>query len=92
MVGDLETRLGLRTSAPITFSHRRSDEWTLAELAHRLDRPQPTLFAWLQRGQLQGRQVPYGTRYFWLIQANEHALEQLQAKRTAAQTRRQDLP
>ncbi len=92
MVGDLETRLGLRTSAPITFSHRRSDEWTLAELAHRLDIPQPTLFAWLQRGQLQGRQVPYGTRYFWLIQANEHALEQLQAKRTAAQTRRQDLP
>jgi hypothetical protein len=65
----------------------RSPSWRIAWIYR-----SPPCLRGCNGGQLQGRQVPYGTRYFWLIQANEHALEQLQAKRTAAQTRRQDLP
>jgi hypothetical protein len=89
MVGDLETRLGLRTPPPAAVvPHRSPDEWTLAELAHRLDRPQPTLFAWLRRGRRRGRQVPHAARSLWLIQADARELEQLQASRAAARAQR----
>jgi DNA invertase Pin-like site-specific DNA recombinase len=89
MVGDLETRLGLRTPPPAAVvPHRGADEWTLAELAHRLDMPQPTLFAWLRRGRLRGRQVPHAARSLWLIQADARDLAQLQAWRAAARAAR----
>lgn len=59
MLGDLQVRLGLRSPPPAAaVPHRSPDEWTLAELAHHLDMPQPTLFAWLRRGRLRGRQHP----------------------------------
>ena len=89
MVGDLQVRLGLRAPPPATtVSPRGPDEWTLAELAHRLDMPQPTLFAWLRRGRLRGRQVPHAARSLWLIQADTQDLEQLQAWRAAARAAR----
>jgi hypothetical protein len=84
MVGDLQVRLGLRTPPPATTVLQRGpDEWTLAELAHRLDMPQPTLFAWLRRGRLRGRQVPHAARSLWLIHADAQDLAQLQAWRAA---------
>lgn len=89
MVGDLQVRLGLRAPLPAAaVPHRGPDEWTFAELAHRLDMPQPTLFAWLRRGRLRGRQVPHGPRSLWLIQADAQDLIQLQAWRAAAQAAR----
>jgi len=89
MVGALEVRLGLRTPPPAgAIPDRGPDEWTLAELAHRLDMPQPTLFAWLRRGRLRGRQVPHAARSLWLIQADAQDLEQLQAGRAAARAAR----
>lgn len=85
MVGALQVRLGLRAPPPAAaVPHRGPDEWTLAELAHRLDMPQPTLFAWLRRGRLRGRQVPHAAHSLWLIQADAQDLEQLQAWRAAA--------
>ncbi|HRW67865.1 MAG TPA: hypothetical protein P5032_19420 [Candidatus Competibacter sp.] len=62
--------------------------WTLAELAHHLDMPQPTLFAWLRRGRLRGRQAPPAARSLWLIQADARDLAQLQAWRAAARAAR----
>jgi hypothetical protein len=89
MVGDLQVRLGLRTPPPASaVPHRGPDEWTFAELAHRLDMPQPTLFAWLRRGRLRGRQVPHAAHSLWLIHADAQELEQLQAWRAAARAER----
>lgn len=89
MVGDLQVRLGLRSPPPAAaVPHRGPDEWTLAELAHRLDMPQPTLFVWLRRGRLRGRQVPHAARSLWLIHADAQELEQLQAWRAAARAER----
>jgi len=85
MVGTLQVRLGLRVPPPTAaIPERQSDEWTLAELAHRLDVPPPTLYAWLRRGRLRGRQVPHAARSLWLIHADAQDLAQLQAWRTAA--------
>lgn len=88
MVGDLQVRLGLRSPPPAAVLHHGPNEWTLAELAHRLDMPQPTLFAWLRRGRLRGRQVPHAARSLWLIQADAQDLAQLQAWRAAARAKR----
>lgn len=89
MVGDLQVRLGLRSPPPAAVvPHRGPDEWTLAELAHHLDMPQPTLFAWLRRGRLRGRQVPHAARSLWLIQADARDLAQLQTWRAAARVAR----
>ncbi|MCB1822702.1 MAG: hypothetical protein KDI73_14180, partial [Candidatus Competibacteraceae bacterium] len=46
-----------------------------------LDRPQPTLYRWLCRGVLQGRQVTQQGHPLWLIQADAATLEPLQAGR-----------
>ena len=83
MVGSLLMRLGLRSRrrTPATEVVREADEWTLAELSHRLDRPQPTLYRWLCRGVLQGRQVTQQGHPLWLIRADVATLEQLQAGR-----------
>lgn len=89
MVGTLQVRLGLRVPPPTAaIPERQSDEWTLAELAHRLDIPPPTLYAWLRRGRLPGRQVAHATHSIWLIRADTPALEQLRAERTAARAQR----
>jgi DNA invertase Pin-like site-specific DNA recombinase len=85
MVGDLQIRLGLRTPLPAAVPDRGPDEWTFAELAHHLDMPQPTLYAWLRRGRLHGRQVTHAAHSLWLIQADAPDLEQFQAWRAAAQ-------
>lgn len=84
MVGSLLVRLGLRNPhrTPATEVGREADEWTLAELSHRLDRPQPTLYRWLCRGVLKGRQVAQQGHPLWLIRADAATLEQLQAGRT----------
>ena len=83
MVGSLLVRLGLRSQhrTPATEAGRETDEWTLAELSHRLDRPQPTLYRWLCRGVLKGRQVAQQGHPLWLIRADAATLEQLQAGR-----------
>jgi len=88
MVGSLLVRLGLRSQhrTPATEVGREADEWTLAELSHRLDRPQPTLYRWLCRGVLKGRQVAQQGHPLWLIRADAATLEQLQAGRTVVRS------
>jgi DNA invertase Pin-like site-specific DNA recombinase len=85
MVQSLLARLGLRRPrrTPASEVSRQADEWTLAELSHRLDRPQPTLYRWLCRGVLKARQVTRQGHPLWLIQADAAELERLQARRVA---------
>lgn len=73
-----------RAGSNESLEARGSNEWTLAELAHRLAIPQPTLYSWLRRGQLQGRQVVQAAHPFWLIEADQNELERLRALRAAS--------
>lgn len=86
MVGSLLVRLGRRTEhrTPATEVLRKANEWTLAEPCHQLDTPQPTLYRWLQRGLLKGRQVTQQGHPLWLIEADEAERKQLPSRRVAA--------
>ncbi len=86
MVYSLLVRLGLRTQSRTSATEvaRQANEWTLAELSHRLDMPPPTLYRWLCRGILKARQVIRKSHPLWLIQADKSELERLQARRAAA--------
>lgn len=88
MVGVLLRQQGLR-GAPRSLATevcRHADELTLQELAHRLAIPQPTLYAWLRKGELKGRREIQGTRWLWLIHANAAEIERLRALRAAPHT------
>lgn len=86
MVQSLLVRLGRRTPhrTPATAVLREADEWTLAELSHRLDMPPPTLYRWLRRGLLNARQITQQSHPLWLIWADAAELERLQSRRAAA--------
>ncbi|MDQ2695100.1 MAG: recombinase family protein [Pseudomonadota bacterium] len=86
MVQGLLVRLGLRTQrcSPATEVTRQANEWTLAELSHRLDRPQPTLYRWMRRGLLKARQVTQQGHLLWLIQADAAELQRLQSRQAGA--------
>lgn len=90
MVRSLLTRMGLRTGSPkqqwVDRVARDVDEWTFAELTAKLDIPQPTLYSWLRKGQLNARPVlaPAGT--LWLIKADDSQLARLRQLRQAPRT------
>ena len=90
MVRSLLVRQGLRSPCRYCSVEvpRGSDEWTLAELAHALDMPQPTLYVWLRRGELKARQDTALGHPIWLVHADATELARLQSKRTAAGTGR----
>jgi DNA invertase Pin-like site-specific DNA recombinase len=87
MVRSLLVRMGRRTQhrAPATEVPRKANEWTLDELCHQLDTPHPTLYRWLQRGLLKGRQVNQHGHPLWLIEADEAELKQLPSRRATAE-------
>lgn len=88
MVRTLQLRQGLRSrqSADSGVIGRAPGEWTFTELAQHLNIPQPTLYHWLRRGRLQGRQVIHADHPLWLIQADELELAKLRASRTSPRT------
>ena len=90
MVSALLQRRGLRSPASRVKDDfkRRGRELTLAELALELDMPQPTVYRWLQTGQLQARRDRTGSRPRWLVKATKAELERLRALRTATSRRR----
>jgi len=92
MVGALMLRMGLRTrhQTPAMVVQRQSDEWTLGELSHLLDMPQPTLVSWLRRGELQARQVMSQSHRLWLVHATADDLARLRSRRNAAATKTND--
>ena len=85
MVRDLLTRQGLSTGSS-KQQHtigicREADEWTMKELAQQLHMPEPTLYAWLCKGQVKGRQVKVASRSIWLLHADDIELERLRKQR-----------
>lgn len=88
MVNEIMMRLGLRTRqhTPATSVNREKDEWTFAELAHLLDMPLPTLYAWMRRGELKARLVMSQSHRLWLIHANQEELARLRLRRHGAQS------
>lgn len=77
MVQTLLVAQGLRSPRRCNrdkIEDRGANEWTIAELAHQLSIPQPTLFSWLRRGWLQGRRADQTAHRMWLIQADEAEL------------------
>ncbi len=83
MVGTLLQRQGVRRAqrSPASMVQRQVGELTLQELAHTLDIPQPTLYAWLRKGRLAARQVTSHSHSLWLIKANKAELTRLRALR-----------
>lgn len=85
MAGAMTARLGLRSRqrTPATTAERQANEWTLAELAHKLDMPQPTLYSWLRHGQFKARTVVSQSHRLWLIQATEEELMRFRSRRVS---------
>lgn len=92
MVGAMTVRLGLRSRdrTPATKAERQANEWTLAELAHKLDMPQPTLYSWLRHHQFKARTVMSQSHRLWLIQITEEELTRLRSRRVSL--RRNEVP
>lgn len=87
MVRSLLSRQGLGTGTQkqqqTTHIKRKAHEWTLKELGMQLHIPEPTLYAWLYKGQLKGRKVKVGSRSIWLIHLDDREQEQLCKQRAA---------
>ena len=86
MVSVMMARLGLqsRQRTPATAVERQANEWTLAELAHKLNMPQPTLRAWLRQGQLKARKVTSQSHQLWLIEVTEEDVMRLRSRRATS--------
>jgi DNA invertase Pin-like site-specific DNA recombinase len=85
MVGSLLSRLGLKTGTA-KQQHtcgvaRKPNEWTLKELAGKLEMSESTLYAWLHRGNLKARQVKGLARTVWLVHADRQELARLRQLR-----------
>jgi hypothetical protein len=82
MVGALLARqgLGVSPSRPRAVA-RKSDEWTLPELAYTLAMPEPTLYSWLRKGHLKARRDQGSGQ--WLLWADASELQRLRRLRQA---------
>ena len=85
MVRSLLSRQGLGTGTRqqqhATDIKRKVHEWTFKELGSQLQIPEPTLYAWLRKGQLKGRKVEVASRSIWLIHLDDKEREQLRKQR-----------
>jgi DNA invertase Pin-like site-specific DNA recombinase len=85
MVRSLLSRLGLKTGTA-KQQHtcgiaRKPNEWTLKQLAGKLEMSESTLYVWLHRGKLNARQVKGLTRTVWLVHADRQELARLRQLR-----------
>src|SRR4029450_11602567 len=60
---------------------RRPHEWTILELAHHLQIPHPTLYAWVYKGRLKARRTTRTRHPLWLVHADPTELARLRALR-----------
>jgi len=69
-------RPSTRRPMAMTADSLREHEWWFADLARHLHVPQPTLYSWLRRGWVRGRQLPIaGGR--WILWADHDELDRL---------------
>lgn len=83
MVQAFMTRQGLRSHGQglAAAVEPHSDEWTIGNLAHELDMPSATLYAWLRRGLLTARRVSVRNHPLLLVHATADDLARLRARR-----------
>jgi hypothetical protein len=60
---------------------RRPHEWTILELAHQVQIPHQTLYAWVHKGQLKARRTTRTRHPLWLVYADPAELARLRALR-----------
>ena len=60
---------------------RRPHEWTILELAHHLQMPHQTLYAWVYKGHLKARRTTRTPHPLWLVHADPAELARLRALR-----------
>ena len=78
----------LRTAHPETpvsqlrhpVVERTPDEWTIPELARRLELPQSTVYSWVRRGRLPSRSISGGSRLSRLVRADTETIAELRGK------------
>jgi hypothetical protein len=84
MVGSLLGRQGLASRQRLARAERadrHAGELTIPELVLRLDMPEPTVFSWLRRGILRGRQTTVSGHRIWLIEADDAEIARLKELR-----------
>lgn len=83
MVQAFMVRQGLRNRGHgmATAVEHQSDEWTIGNLAHELDVPSATLYAWLRRGLLTARRVSVRNHPLLLVHATKDDLARRRAYR-----------
>jgi hypothetical protein len=62
-------------------SAKIGDEWTILELAHQLQMPYQTLYAWVYKGHLKARRTTRTPHPLWLVHADPAELARLRALR-----------
>jgi hypothetical protein len=60
---------------------RRPHAWTILELAHQVQIPHQTLYAWVHKGQLKARRTTRTRHPLWLVHADPAELARLRALR-----------
>jgi hypothetical protein len=80
-VRSILVRQGLWTprSRTRTVPHR-AHEWTILELAHHLQIPHQTLYAWVYKGRLKARRTTRTRHPLWLVHADPAELARLRAR------------
>jgi DNA invertase Pin-like site-specific DNA recombinase len=71
---------------PRVIIDRSPNEWTINELAQKLEMSHITLFAWLKKGKLIARRIMVENKTIWLIQAAEAEIARLRSLRGAPRT------
>lgn len=84
MVSSLLVRAGIKSNKTTKSEQvtRRTNEWTFRELSQKLNIPEPTLYAWMRKGQLKVRRDKVTYNGIWLIHADANELKRLQDIRT----------
>jgi len=81
-VRSILVRQGLWTPRSRTRTvSRRPHEWTILELAHHLQMPHQTLYAWVYKGHLKARRTTRTRHPLWLVYADPAELARLRALR-----------
>ncbi len=89
MVQSLISRQGLRNSEkkrPSDGVIKKSDEWTVPELAQKLEMSKVTLYSWLRKGKLKTRRARNSGFSIWLIHADETEIARLRSLKNQPRT------
>jgi hypothetical protein len=83
MVSNILSRMGMtkiiKTKTSMPSKKQKGDEWTLPELARKLDMSPITLYSWYQKGRLTAYKTKAGSRIRLMIKADETEIKRLRS-------------